>query len=259
MKKNMVLPALLVSLVSCLIGCSTSRPNTITQFSTIGAILAGAYDGQATCKELMSYGDLGIGTFDRLDGEMILLNGKCHQVKADGRVYKPAKDLTTPYASAVEFDEDITIAFNKKTDLARLEKIVNQAAPNTNIFCALKLKGRFLKMKTRSVTAQKKPYPPLVEVTRRQSVFELENVSGTIVGFRAPDYAKAITMPGFHLHFISDDAESGGHVLEFMLEKGTAEIDICNRFLMILPEDDGAFGDIDLSRDRSSDLEEAER
>ena len=66
-------------------------------------------------------------------------------------------------------------------------------------------------------------------------------------------------MPGYHLHFISDDLKSGGHLLEFMLEQGIAEIDICNRFLLILPEGESDFSRIDLSRDRSKELDKAER
>lgn len=211
------------------------------------------------CGQLLSYGDFGIGTFNNLDGEMILLNRKCYQVKADGKVYMPEMRKTTPFACVVKFKKDMTIKLKEGTDFHGLEEIMKTAVPNMNIFCAVKLKGRFLKMKTRSVPAQKKPYPPLVEVTKHQPVFDLENISGTIVGFRSPGYVKGISVPGFHLHFISDDCKSGGHVLEFTLDKGAAEIDICNRFLMILPEDDSVFSEIDLSRDRSSDLEEAER
>ncbi len=222
-------------------------------------LLAGAYDDQMTCKRLISYGDFGIGTFDGLDGEMILLEGKMYQVKADGKVYTPAMHLTTPFASVVKFNQDITMTVHRGIDFRSLEKIVDDAVPNMNIFCAVKVKGHFSKIKTRSVPAQKKPYPPLTEVTKNQPVFSFEDISGTLVGFRSPVYVKGINVPGYHLHFISEDFTSGGHVLEFTLEEGTIEIDICNRFLMILPEGEGSFGRIDLGRDRSDDLEQVER
>jgi len=114
-------------------------------------------------------------------------------------------------------------------------------------------------MKTRSVPAQAKPYPPLTEVTKNQPIFDLENVTGTLVGFRAHEYVKGIGVPGYHWHFISDDLTSGGHVLEFSFDNGIVEIDVCNRFLLILPEDEGDFSRIDLSQDRSEELDEAER
>ena len=239
--------------------CSATQRNTVTQISTIDAILAGAYDGQMTCKELLSYGDLGIGTFHRLDGEMILLNGKLYQIRYDGTIRSPLMSCTTPFAAVVAFAPDITTEVSRGADFQGLERIVNKAVPNMNIFCALKVNGRFSAMKTRSVPPQEKPYPPLTEVTKNQQVFSIKNVSGTIVGFRSPPYVKGINVPGYHLHFISDDTKSGGHVLQFIIEEGTAEIDTCNRFLMILPGEGAGFGKIDLSRDRSRDLEENER
>jgi len=43
------------------------------------------------------------------------------------------------------------------------------------------------------------------------------------------------------------------------MTKGVAEIDECNRFLMILPEGTHDFGTIDPSIDRSKDLDVAEK
>ena len=241
------------------ISCGKTQLDTITQVSTIDAILAGAYDGIMTCRELISYGDFGIGTFNGLDGEMVLLNGNLFQIRADGKVHVPKLNVTTPFASVVEFNSDISLTLNREINFSGLERIVDKAVNNTNIFCAVKVKGRFAKIKTRSVPAQNKPYPPLTEVTKNQPVFNLEDISGTIVGFRTPYYVKGICVQGYHLHLISDDFNSGGHVLEFTLEQGSAEIDICNCFLLILPEGENDFSRIDLSRDRSKELDKAER
>jgi acetolactate decarboxylase len=239
--------------------CAAPQRNTVTQISTIDAILAGVYDGQMTCKELLSYGDFGIGTFHRLDGEMILLDGRIYQVRHDGTVHSPPLNLTSPFASVAAFVPDVATEVDYKFDYPGLEKIVNDAVPNMNLFCAVKVTGRFPSMETRSVPPQQKPYPPLAEVTENQQLFFLQNVSGTIVGFRSPPYVKGINVPGYHLHFMSENGESGGHVLHFVAEKGSVEIDICNRFLMILPEGDSGFAAVNLSRDRSEDLEKSER
>jgi acetolactate decarboxylase len=249
----------LVSIVLLMSSCCATQRNTVTQFSTIDAILAGAYDGQMTCEELVSHGDFGIGTFDRLDGEMILLDGRIYQVRYDGTVHSPLLSTKTPFASVAEFAPDIVTRVHKGVDFHGLEALVNQAAPNMNVFCAVRVKGSFSAMKTRSVPPQDKPYPPLTEVTKHQQVFDFRHISGTVVGFRSPGFVKGINVPGYHLHFLSDDTKSGGHVLEFIVEEGTAEIDICNRFFMILPEGECDFGRIDLSRDRSKDLEQSER
>lgn len=258
MKNYLVKIAFVVILLS-IVSCSTVHRNTVTQVSTIDAILAGAYDGTMTLQELASYGNFGIGTFDKLDGEMVLFKGTFLQIKGNGNVSIPDLMVKTPFASVVQFEKDITTKLPAGINYTVLKTIIDEKAPNMNLFCAVQVAGTFRTMKTRSVPAQKKPYPPLTEVTKHQAVFDLKNVSGTIVGFRSPVYVKGINVPGYHLHFISDDFSSGGHILAFELETGTADIDICNRFLMILPEGAHAFNKIDLSVDRSKDLDKAER
>lgn len=246
-----------IFLISCA-SCLTPQKNTVTQFSFIDAILAGAYDGQAACSELLSHGNLGIGTFDKLDGEMILLDGVIYQVRFDGAVHTPDPATTTPFACVTKFNPDKIARIPAGTNFDGFRKLVDQAVPNQNVFCALKAHGRFTSVLTRSVPPQKKPYPPLVEVTKNQPEFQLAGVSGTIVGFRTPPYAKGIGVPGYHLHFISDDKNSGGHVLALNFEQGTVEIDVCNRFVLIVPDKDSPFENMDFSKDRSKELEKAE-
>lgn len=257
MKKHYIL--LLGIAVFCITGCQNFEKDTVTQVSTINALLAGFYDGQITLRNLKSYGDCGLGTFDGLDGEMVLLDGTVYQIKSDGRVYFPRSDQTVPFATVVNFQKDLTIQLSDKTDLSELEEEVNKKIANPNIFCAIRLKGKFSKMKTRSVFAQHKPYPPMTEVTKNQPVFEMSDISGTIVGFRMPAYMKGINFNGLHLHFLSEDRKSGGHILSFEMEQGTAGLDIANRFLMLLPNDQGDFSKLDLSRDRTAELNKAEK
>ena len=66
-------------------------------------------------------------------------------------------------------------------------------------------------------------------------------------------------MTGYHRHFISDSRNSGGHILDFSMTKGVAEIDECKRVLMIPPEGTHDFGTIDPSIDRSKDPDTAEK
>lgn len=253
--RKIIAPLILV----CLLGCSSSPLNTVTQVSTIDAILAGAYDGQMTCGGLLSNGDFGIGTFHALDGEMVIIDGEIYQVKADGKVYSPRKDAMTPFAAVVKFKPDQSHPLTVESDMEHLESLIDEMLPNTNIFCAVRVDGHFARVKTRSVPAQKKPYPPLTKVTENQPVFERSDVDGTIVGFRSPAYVKGIGVPGYHLHFISNDRRFGGHLLEFEIDEGDIELDICNRFLMILPEGQSEFDQLDLSADRSQELEKAEK
>jgi acetolactate decarboxylase len=79
---------------------------------------------------------------------------------------------------------------------------------------AIRVDGRFSRILARSVPRQRKPYRPLVDVVSDQRVFELADIEATVVGFRFPDYAGELNVPGHHLHFISADRRRAGHVLE---------------------------------------------
>jgi acetolactate decarboxylase len=241
-------------------GCAaTQSPNTITQTSTIDALLAGVYDGRMACSRLMEYGNLGIGTFDHLDGEMILLDGEMYQVKSDGKVYRPEGQLTTPFAAVCRFSKDETFNLKSPVNYAGLKALLDKRIPNQNLFCAFKFVGRFKNVQTRSVPAQRKPYPPLAQVTAHQPEFTAKDIEGAIVGFRCPPFVKGINVPGYHLHFLSDSKKFGGHLLAFEMEEGHGGVDVCNRFELILPENREALKSVDLSKDRSKDLKRVEQ
>lgn len=53
---------------------------------------------------------------------------------------------------------------------------------------------------------------PLVQAAAVQPEFEFNNISGTLVGFWTPEYAKALNVPSYHLHFVSADRTRGGHL-----------------------------------------------
>ena len=240
-------------------GCSTIPGDRVMQTSTIDALLAGVYDGSMSCGELLDYGNFGIGTFDRLDGEMIILDGTVYQVKTDGKVYTPEADIMTPFATVCAFQPDLTFLITDRADYKGLKTIIDNQAPNQNEFIAIKITGSFSRMKVRSVPIQDKPYPPLVEVTENQTVFELKDVTGTIVGFRSPPFVKGVNVPGYHCHFISDDREQAGHILDCEIISGMGEVDSCNEFLLVLSGDSESLEDIDFSRDRGGELDRVEK
>ena len=256
MKRSLYLIIVLCIIIS---GCVIPEKNTAFQTSTIDALLAGVYDGDMSCSDLLKHGDLGIGTFDHLDGEMVILEGKVYQVKADGKVYKPDLSLKTPFATVCQFKTDEIIPVKSGLNYDGIEKLINKYAPNQNLFYAIKITGKFKSMKTRSVPEQHKPYPPLKEVTKNQPEFNMENISGTIVGFRCPPYVKGINIPGYHLHFISDDLTRGGHILSFEIKDGECEIDVLNKFFLTLPIDGKEFGKTDLSINRVKELKAVEK
>jgi len=244
--------------IALLTGCAAPR-NSVTQIGVSDALLAGAYDGQVACGTLTRQGDVGLGSFDRLDGEMVVLDGRIYQVRADGRVYSPPAGVTTPFAAVVKFRPTATRELSGGITFREFQERLDALLPSTNVVCVFRMTGTFRQMKTRSVPAQTKPYVPLVEATRHQSVFELGRCRGTVVGFRMPDFVQGINVPGCHAHFLTADRQAGGHVLDFTLDEGTLELAVCSRIDLRLPKDAGAFKGIDFSRDRTEELDKAEK
>jgi len=253
MRKTLLI-GLAAGIVFC-IGCAREL-NKITQTSTIDALLAGAYDGDMSCEELLKFGDFGIGTFDTLDGEMVIYDGMVYQIRADGKVYRPGLKTKTPFATVCNFEPDMSFSM-RSADYHGVKSIIDEKMPNENIFVAIEISGSFKYVKARSVPAQQKPYPPLAEVAKNQPIFEMTDVEGTVIGFRSPGFVKGINVSGYHFHFLSGDKTKGGHVLDIELDEAVFKGDICNKFLLVLPEDD-KLKDLDLSIDKSEELEKVE-
>ncbi|MCP8323832.1 MAG: acetolactate decarboxylase, partial [Candidatus Methylarchaceae archaeon HK02M2] len=159
----------------------------IFQTSTLLALLEGDYDGNMTYGELREYGDFGLGTFDGLDGEMIGLEGEFYQVKVDGVAYPVNDSMKTPFAVVTFFEVDSTILLEDSVNYTQLEQYLDDQLPKEDFIYSFKIDGIFEYIKARSVPNQVKPYPPLSEVIKNQTIFEFYDVSGTMVGFRFPD------------------------------------------------------------------------
>lgn len=222
----MRLHLLLVALwpwIAC-VGGESDR-DTIVQVSTLAALLDGHYEGETTLGELRQQGDFGIGTFEGLDGEMILLDGVFYQARSDGHVLRPADAARSPFASVTRFDTDRVIMLAEGLTFEAFQKQLDDTLATKGVPYALRVKGTFRQIKVRSVPAQTKPYPRLAEVVKHQPVFDYENVKGTLVGFSLPPSLEGVNVPGYHLHLISEDGTQGGHVLGFTLSAGHVDID----------------------------------
>src|SRR6476661_8800723 len=74
------------------------RASEVYQISTISSLLAGGYDGDTTVGELIRHGDFGLGTFNGVDGEMIVLDGQTYRATTDGLAHPVAPTELTPFA-----------------------------------------------------------------------------------------------------------------------------------------------------------------
>jgi acetolactate decarboxylase len=189
---------------------------TVYQLAPFLYILSGNYDGAATVAQFKAAGTLGIGTFNGLDGEAVLLDGTLYQVKGDGSVTVPEETRGMPFGTCTLFDGDLRRTMRRIASFDAFAKTLEADFDNKQIFYAVRADGLFTRMRVRSCDRQAKPYKPLAEATKYQHEYAYEKVRGTLVGFWTPPFVHgSVGVPGFHLHFISDDRQKGGHVLDF--------------------------------------------
>ncbi|WP_442780447.1 acetolactate decarboxylase [Bacillus sp. Au-Bac7] len=230
----------------------------VYQVSTMTALLDGVYDGDFSLGEIPEHGDFGIGTFNKLDGELIGFDGEFYRLRSDGTATPVKENDKSPFCSLTFFETEIVHRVDRPLTLEQLGEELDEILPSKNVFYAIRMDGAFKKVQTRTVEAQCKPYVPMIEAVQTQPIFNLEHIEGTIAGFRTPQYANGIAVAGYHLHFIDKDRKSGGHVFDFTIENVT--IRICKKQIMNLrlPQTEEFFkADLDRA-DLANDIAEAE-
>ncbi len=238
-----VLAALLVIVVLALMlmtrvaraDAAPAAKDTLYQVSTYGALAAGVFDGAAQLRQLPLKGSVGMGTFTGLDGEMIVLGGTVYQARADGKVIRPGLHRLTPYACVTHFETDRSATVSGLTGYAALQAALDGLRSSANYFYAFRIHGTFSYLKIRSVPRQTKPYPTLAVALESQVIWELENVRGTMTGFWCPSWIGTVNVPGYHLHFIADDRQTAGHVLDVNVASARARADLTRRVQLLLP------------------------
>lgn len=178
----------------------------------VNALVEGIYQEKTTIAELLTRGDFGLGTFNDLDGEMVVLDGEVFQLRSDGQAYAVSAETRTPYACVNFFRPDAEDRVETELDFEGLTRAFDQMLPSPNMIYALRIEGHFAYVRTRSVPRQDS-YRPLVEVAREQPEFEFHDVSGVMAGYWTPTFMSSLTVPGYHLHFLTADRSSGGHLL----------------------------------------------
>jgi acetolactate decarboxylase len=212
-----------------------THPHELFQTSTIEALLGGAFDGDVSLSELLEHGDLGLGTLNGLDGELIVVDGQAWKANADSTLVRVPASAKSPYAVVVQFSPSTPIVLPAGLHHAALEGAVEHRLAGTSRPVAVRIDGRFERVRVRSVPRQQRPYPRLAEALTQQRVNDLLGVSGTMIGFGFPDALDGVEMIGWHLHFANDERTRGGHVLGFELRDGAAQLDDATDLHIELP------------------------
>lgn len=211
------------------------------QHGTLGALMAGLMDGTETIEQILKHGTLGLGTLHGLDGEVIFLDGEAYQGRSDGVVVKLTGKETTPYAAITPFITDERFEVENQTKGEELKQSILASQAGNNLFLAIKITGLFKTVHTRIMPKQEKPYRRLAKISESQPEFHETNSQGTLVGFYTPELFQGVAAAGFHLHYIDEAKQFGGHVIDFELTKGTVEISKIEILVQHFPSDDPTF------------------
>lgn len=230
--------------------------HTLYQVSTATALVEGIYQGAVRIGTLRQHGDHGLGTFEELDGEMVIVDGHFFQVRCDGSVREVGDDVLTPFAVITKFTPDTEVVLDQCPDLRRLTSRFDSLRDSDNIFYAVRVQGFFEYVHTRAMCRTHEGIP-LIQAAAIQPEFDFRNVAGTLVGFWTPEYARTLNVPGYHFHFLSEDGKCGGHLLQCTGANLRLQIQREGTYQVALPETED-FLKADLRRDPSADLAKAE-
>ena len=264
MKKAIVLFSVVLALL--LSGCAAQKAETaenresVYQVALLQSLTQGYYDGVIPVSELKQHGDTGIGTFEGVNGEMIVLDGTVYQALGDGSVKEADDSETVPFSNVTFFDSDITLDVTDIENINALKAVLDKTVEENgkNMFYMVKITGSFEKMQVRSELKQEKPYKPLDKaLATDQREFDYDNIEGTIVALYCPDYMNGLNTSGWHFHFISADRTKGGHILELKFSSAKAELDVTPSFALKL-SDNSDFQNMELSKDVNDAIKKVE-
>jgi len=230
--------------------------STLFQVSTSGALVEGIYKGAVSIGHLREHGNFGLGTFEGLDGEMVALDGRFFQVRSDGTVRAAADTDLSRFAAVTHFKPANSIEIARCPDLAALLARLDAVRASSNLFYAIRIDGSFPFMHTRAMCKSEEG-TSLTVAAAHQPEFTMRDVTGTLVGFWSPEYVKTLEVPGYHLHFITEDRGAGGHMMECSGTDLRVQLSEVYDLRVALPENQ-EFLRADLTRDPSADLDQAE-
>lgn len=232
------------------------------QVSTLQSLMMGYTRPVITVKELLEHGNTGLGTFEDVNGEMIVAGGHCYQAHEDGTVEKAKDDEGVPFASVAFLDEEMTFEL---TDIKNIDDLKNELNLKIeemfglNSMHIVRIDGEFEKVSARSESPYKSQHVSLKDIlSETQKSFEFDDVEGTMICVYYPDYMDGINAPGWHLHFLSADRKHGGHTFDLVLKRGIAIMDKLSKVEIQLPTEP-AFDTYSLKESPNDDIKAVEQ
>ncbi|HQN20404.1 MAG TPA: acetolactate decarboxylase [Syntrophobacteraceae bacterium] len=206
--------------------------NAVYLSAPVDALMKGCYEENTSISELKKHGNFGLGTFNNLDGEMVMLDGTVYQLKEDGFAHEVSDTVETPFSCVTFFSPTTVEQIDQELDHAAFKNLLDRLIPSENMFFALRIDADFSFIRVWSVPRQE-AHRPISEV--KPAVFEYHDVKGTLAGFFTPRFIKSLLNPGYHLHFLTDDRRHGGHMDQCRLNRLSIGVQAIPRLELNLP------------------------
>ncbi len=211
--------------------------SAVTQFAVLDALLGGVYSSGIAVSALAALGDTGIGCCEGLGGEVVLLDGLPFECTPDAPPRRMDDAETLPFVDVCTLGSGPATAV-EQAEFAGLEALIEERLASRNLFHSVRVDGVMARVRTRVTRRQHPPFRPLAEVAAEQIETTTIDRAGSLVGFWMPAIYQGITVAGLHLHFLSDDREIGGHVLDVTVRSALLRITAYSRLELQLPDDE---------------------
>jgi alpha-acetolactate decarboxylase len=250
------------------------EPNHIYQYSLLNALMAGVsspgipVSTRKSCLKTLTLssqkiqekpilipstvlikGNQGLGTFILMNGELLLLDGVCYQLLAEGRIRIASPEDEVPYCAITQFSPEKTFPNIKLEKKSSIDGVLEQWNTHTkNLFISYRITGFFKSIKCRTVKGQEYEGQPLSELGKSQFVAEYKGIKGTVIGFRSPESWQGFSVAGEHMHFIDEERKIGGHVLELGDGEVEMQVAVVGNVHVELPRSD-RFNEVSMKTD----------
>lgn len=210
--------------------------NTIHQYAPTVSLLNTVYDGELKVGDMAKQGDIGLGTVNGLAGELVAVDSVIYLIDAKGGITVAPDDMKSPSMTMLDFHPTKTVEVANVDSMQSLSTKLQSEMDSKNSFYSYKMHGTFPFLRMASAHKVKDDNVPLFEYLATREMYTRENIKGTLVGLYTPEYLGNISIPGLHLHFLSDDLTLGGHLEDIKLDKQTVDIEEINQINLTLPK-----------------------
>ena len=236
-----------------------TRPNHLFTVGIGAGLIGGLYDGNYPYSLLKQHGNFGLGAPDKLDGELVVFQGKIYQTQHTGKTFVVEDRQLTPFAMVNFFQPDRKITPGRAMDKQSLFHYLDSVLTNVNGLYAIHISGNFSYVKTRAFPPVKEhDHMPLAAMLPLQHFFESSNVKGDLIGYRLPAYMDNTNISGYHFHYLSAQKDAGGHIIDVKADNITIEIDKLDSYTIQVPSNSD-FEQFDFKKNRDEDIKSVER